>query len=419
MTAGTESDQPRRVFLTGMFDMKNFGDLLFPLVAREALARFAIETVAVSPSGAAIDFEDAERSISFREFLEAGASGNGVLIGGGYIIHCHPMYFLENYAAEGLTDLAGPALWLGATLAASMHDIPIAWNAPGVPHPLPKGRHALIQAALRAADYLSLRDTGSLELIAAPQDLPVKIVPDPIAGIARVCDRKSLDAPFRRFLERKGCARDAQLCAVHARDRSLAGLGAAGLAALIDTFCANQGLTPVLVAVGQAHDDDRTAREIASCMSGPHVMLDDPSSLREIAAVLANSRLYAGSSLHGYIVAAAYDVPGVLIAKPSYRKFSGFLDHTGRAEDLAHDWAPGFALAAQRLREHVPMIPPSVHDALHSHWRTIASELSQPERGRARRNDFLRVWFKEGLQAGNLAWANLPFARPRVLNGKE
>ncbi len=77
-------------------------------------------------------------------------------------------------------------------------------------------------------------------------------------------------------------------------------------------------------------------------MTGPHVLLDDPLGLREIAAAIADAALYVGASFHGYVTAAVYDVPGVMVARPAFRKFGGFLRQTGRMQDLARRLASGF-----------------------------------------------------------------------------
>jgi polysaccharide pyruvyl transferase WcaK-like protein len=329
------------------------------------------------------------------------------------MIHGHKMHFLGEYAADGLRDYAGPGLWLGATLTAAIRDIPVAWNAPGVPHPFARSQHLLVDAAVRAASYCSVRDKGSLELLGPPADGDVHVVPDPVAGIARLWPRNVLVAPFENLLARKGARGDARYLALHFRNRSLAKLGAAAAAAAIEAFCQAQGLVPILVAVGQTHEDDVVAREIASHLTVAHILLDDPVSLVEIASVFGQSALYIGASLHGYIAAAAYGVPAVLVAFPSYRKFQGFLDHTGRSEDLAKDWPSGFAIAKARSNKPVPL-PGRVLDALDEHWKHITRALGDPAHRRGERHAFLQQWLNRGANVGGLAWPHLPYTQRGV-----
>ena len=126
MPPSRQSQTPPRLFLSGMFDMRNFGDLLFPLVARERLCGFepGFEILPVSPTGAATGFADALASVPLAEMMTGETPAHGILIGGGYMIHGHKMHFLGEYAADGLSEYAGPGLWLGATLAAAAAGTP-------------------------------------------------------------------------------------------------------------------------------------------------------------------------------------------------------------------------------------------------------------------------------------------------------
>jgi hypothetical protein len=415
MPSDRQSELPRRVFITGMFDMRNFGDLMFPLIARARLAESGIETVAVSPTGTSTGLPDSMASVSLQEMLAGDTDISGMLVGGGYVIHTHKMLFLDEYQADGLAEYGGPGIWLGATLAAAVRDVPIAWNAPGVPHPFPNNQRLLINAALRATDYASVRDKGSAELLAADGDVHLHVVPDPVASIAQLWQPAMLERSFKSLIERKGGDPQARYFAVHVRNRSLARMGAAGIAKQVDDFSLAQGVCPLLIAVGQTHADDVLAREISSQLQAKHLVLDDPQSLAEIAAAIAFSKLYVGASLHGYVAAAAYGVPGVLVAFPSYRKFDGFLDHTGRMQDLAHNWNDAFDIAARRVQEGTMVrIPRSVLDALDAHWLTLGTQFAAPDNKRAQRHAFLRHWLRTGMAAGGPVWPYLPFVRRNV-----
>ncbi|MGD0864553.1 MAG: polysaccharide pyruvyl transferase family protein [Rhizomicrobium sp.] len=390
--------------------MRNFGDLMFPLIAGHRLSSPGVEIVPVSPTGAATGLAEAMNSIGLEELLTGETPASGILVGGGYIVHSHKMHFLDEYKAEGLANFAGPGLWLGATLAAAIRNVPVIWNAPGVPHPLARNQRGLIDAALRAADCLSVRDRGGLELLAPPEGLQADIVPDTVADIARMWSLQSLAAPFQSFISRKGGDPGARHLALHFRNRSLVKLGAEGAAALIDEFAQAHRLVPILIAIGQTHADDVVAREISRHLRERHIVLDDPIGLREIAAAIGCSSLYVGASLHGYVVAAAYGVPGVLVAQPSYRKFQGFLDHTGRNDDLARDWHQAFDTAAKRVEEGPAVrIPDSVFEKLDSHWNSVGEALASPERRSQQRHEFLQTWIRAGIGAGGPLWAHQPF----------
>jgi polysaccharide pyruvyl transferase WcaK-like protein len=264
-------------------------------------------------------------------------------------------------------------IWLGATLAGALHDVPVVWNAPGVPFPLRRSQAGAVAAAMRAADYVSLRDRGAADLIGAPDDVEVMIVPDTVTDLPRLWPRRQLEADFAGLIARKGGTADDRHVTIHLRRRSVAGVPLAGIAAEIDRFAATTGLVPILVAVGESHDDPALARAISTLITARHVLLDDPRDLREITAALAFAALYVGASLHGYVASVAYGAPAVLLARPSYRKFGGFLEHTGRAADLARDWPGAFARAVVRLDEGTVAFPAGLSERLDAHWQRIAA----------------------------------------------
>jgi hypothetical protein len=395
------------VLLTGMFDMDNYGDLLFPLVAAQRLAEYGFHVMPVAPSAQRAGLEDTMQPGGLAELLSNDPPAAGILVGGGYLLHTSSLDFLEHYETNGSGAWAGAGLWLGATLGAALRDVPIAWNAPGAPHPFTARHQELVDAALRAASYLAVRDHGSAKLLAVPADCPVEVVPDTIAGLARLWSKRQLSTAYHGLLERKRIAPDARLMAVHVRNRSMVNLSPEALSGALGRFASAQGLTPILIAVGASHDDPSVARKLTSHLAVPHVLLDDPVSLQEITAVLAHSAIYVGASLHGYIACAAYDVPGVLVGRPAYHKFSGFLHHIGRLQDLARDWEGALDLAARRIDQpRHSVIPSSVHTALDTHWRSIDAAMREPrERRRAARSDFALALLRAGVRAGGPGWA--------------
>lgn len=164
--------RPGPVLLTGMFDMENYGDLLFPQIAQWRLAALGHDMIAVAPTGHATGLADAMPAMSIADMMSGTGPITGVVVGGGYIIHAHSMDFLEDYQTHGTGTWCGAGLWLGATVAAAIRDVPIAWNAPGVPHPFSMRQRSLVHAALAAASYAAVRDRGSAALLAAPARSP-------------------------------------------------------------------------------------------------------------------------------------------------------------------------------------------------------------------------------------------------------
>lgn len=392
----------KRVFQTGTFDVQNYGDLLFPIIAGFRLKPFNVDILPISPTGFDSGWRDTARAASFISMLNEPGKIDAVLIGGGNIVYAEPTS-LRDYEGA-LSNRAYAGLWFGATLAAAMRNIAVVWNAPGVPTPLTKDvKAAGVIAALRAADYLSVRDEASRENLGASRS-ECSIVPDTAADVARMWPRPTLAPAFKGLIERKLAQPDAKFLAIHIKERSL-DFDHPTMAAAIEQFAGGHGLTPMLIAIGRCHDDHVAARLIARHLRIAHVLLDDPAGLAEIAAAIAHATLFLGASLHGYITCAAYDVPGVVVARPPLAKFGGFLAHTGRPQDLAGDWRTAFALGAERLAEPpARRIPDTLFQALDAHWDRIRAALVAPAPKMLERTRLLRHYVKHGVETRGEAW---------------
>jgi hypothetical protein len=403
----------RDILICGMFDMRNFGDLMFPVVAAHELGRRGFRVRALSPTGTDTGLRDAEPSRPIWAAFEAATPCAGILIGGGYIVHTHRMDMLREYRDGAIGAAAGPAVWLGATLAAALRDVPLAWNAPGVPHPLRSSVRRLAASAFAAADYLSLRDAGSIRMAGLDGHQGVATVPDPILGLAAVWTKADLRPPFGRLCARLGLDRPDRVLAVHVRRRSLGGVTLPRFADDLAAACRTADLTPVMIGLGSAHGDDRIARDVAGELTArgvPAAALDRPEGLRDIAALLAHARAYAGSSLHGYVAAAAYGVPGLLVARPAYRKFDGLVGHLGREADRMADWGSALRRLPAAIDTDPSPLPPAVAARLDRHWDAIATAFrAGSEPGRQRRLAFAALAFAAGLVQDGPDWAMAPF----------
>jgi polysaccharide pyruvyl transferase WcaK-like protein len=394
----------KRVFQTGTFDVQNYGDLLFPLIADFRLKPWNISILPVSPTGFDTGWQDTVPSVPFRAMLNEADAIDAVMIGGGNIVHAGPSY-LRDYEVAGLTGRAYAELWLGASLIGAIRNIPVVWNAPGVPMAMTKELEtAGATLALRAADYVSVRDRSSADLLGKHDAMNSAVVPDTVIELARMWPRASLAPTFKALIERKLAPPEARFLAIHVKERSL-DLTHAELATAIEQFAGSRGLTPLLIAIGPCHDDHLTARRIARHLKLAHVLLDDPVGLAEIASAIANATLYLGSSMHGYITGAAYNVPGAIVARPLLDKFAGFLAHIDRPQDLAVDWRMAFELGAARLAEPPRQcIPDALFEMLDTHWARIRAVVAKPGALMAKRTRFLRHYVKNGVEASGGAW---------------
>jgi polysaccharide pyruvyl transferase WcaK-like protein len=410
----------RRIHITGVSDVHNFGDALFPLIAARRLAPLGYEVVPASPTGAALIWPDAMRSVAIERLLSEQEDSSGLLLGGGHIILADVPSLLFG-SHPGYSAGAIPSLWLGASLIAALRDLPVAWNAPGVFGPLagPELR-ATASAAIGLAGYVAVRDHHSRALLGEQHAMRVNVAPDTALELAALWPRRDLRTAFRRLMERKGMDSDRPLLAVHLRRMDPSEDGVAELAARITAFAASHGVMPALVAIGPDAGDARTHRQLSRHLGVAHLLLDDPLSLREIAALIAHAVYYVGNSLHGYVAAASYGVPGLLVAKPPARRFRGFLEQYGRPQDFARGWGEAFALTATRLQERpAATLPAAIVTGLDRHWAAVAAclALGRAADGEARLA-FLRHYMGLGHRRAGGAWSLLPVASREYAVGR-
>jgi hypothetical protein len=298
-------------------------------------------------------------------------------------------------------------LWLSATQAAALRDIPLVWNAPGVAYPFSGATvDAVLRPALAATDHVAVRDSASAARLGGHA---AQVLPDTAIDLARMWPLASLAPDLQRLRASIGLG-DAPYWVAHLRAAPSDAAALDAAAAGISRIAGATGLLPVLLCIGDALGDGATTRALSARLSVPHARLDDPAGLREVTALLAHARLYAGGSLHGYVAACAYGVPGLIVTRAAYHKFGGFLRWVGRPQDLLRGWDAAAERAAARLAEPAG-IPPAVAAAADAHWAAVLAALGDPARRRTERAALLRELTARGARIGGAAWALAPWTR--------
>ncbi|WP_422002600.1 polysaccharide pyruvyl transferase family protein [Reyranella sp.] len=322
------------IALFGTFDVENYGDLLFPLLVRHALCREGETLNAFSPVGASVPWADA---MAARPVSQAAASRPDLcIVGGGNIVSAETTP-LPAYAPLGTRrPFAYPSLWLGAALVAASSGARLVWNAPGLPAPLRSSwAQELAALAVEACDYIATRDAQSRDWLPAGRD--VAVVPDVALGVSEMWPADGLRQQAEEAFLARGVALPRRWIVFHANRRYLDG-GAERAAAAIARIAVENDAFPVLVAIGPCHGDGVLVTTIASHL-GRCLAVDHPRSLGEVAALIAHSEGYAGSSLHGLITALSYRRPGLAVAQTTMPKFAGFLEQVGMPYRLVEDWS--------------------------------------------------------------------------------
>jgi lipopolysaccharide transport system ATP-binding protein len=174
-----------RVAIVGGFDVSNFGDLLFPLLAAAEL-RQRLDDVQVDAY--------AYRAMSTRTWpyevqpvqrvCADVARCDALVVGGGLIIRGDE-HIAAGYVPTDARIHHPLGLWLIPSLTAKLTGVPVAWNAPGVLDGLPREIAPLVALAGETIDYVAVRDTSSAQRLAAlAPTAEIRIVPDTAFGVA-------------------------------------------------------------------------------------------------------------------------------------------------------------------------------------------------------------------------------------------
>ena len=387
------SERVPRIGIVGTFDLENYGDLLFPILAEfELRERFGDVELrpfsyhAKSPPDWPFAVDSVLRLPELVEDLD------GLLIGGGFLIR------FDKDVAPGY----GPPSdhihhptgnWLTPGLMAQQHGVPVALNAPGLHlNEVPAWAEPLLRQLLVGSGYVSVRDEPSAAALAGVAPVDISVVPDTAFGLGRLLAAEVAPTePASPYVVVQAAASEQPFCqwwADHA-------------AALGDRQAV---LLPVSPVLGESTEPLSAILEAATAapFSGPLT----------IARLVAGADAVIGHSYHLAITALCAGVPVFTPADLSVGKFSALegLDGIHPAPQGADDPA---AFVERLGRADVqPEIEHRVN-RLAGHWDRIAEVMRGDAPPSPRLN---RMW--QSLP-GWLETAAPPPAAPAAPDGRE
>lgn len=170
-----------------------------------------------------------------------------------------------------------------------------------------------VKAALQDADYASVRDRSTLDLVGGPSSR-VELHPDSAAVMADRFPPDWLLAHCRPDVRRIIDAGRPFVCfQLH---RYFADTKLQRFAAELDQLQSRDGIRVVLLPIGRAagHSDQVALKKVRRLMSTPADLPED-LGVFDIMALLAHGVAYAGTSLHGLITAMSFARPYAVLGK--------------------------------------------------------------------------------------------------------
>jgi hypothetical protein len=350
-----------RIGISGTFDVENYGDLLFPLIAEAELSRRLgpIELVR---------FSYAEKSppgwpyrVTPLTELPAMAGGlDGMLIGGGHVIR-FDKDIAAGYAPPSAALHHPTGYWLTPALIAAQQGCPVVWNAPGVFGETPVWAEGLLRLALDASQRVAVRDPQAKQaLMRVAEGADISVVPDTCFGVARLLPARP-SAEFGRLRETLGLTQPYLVVQAVAN---------------MEPFCRMVREHPkqfgqyriVALPVGPVHGDNgailyAALPEILQLPNWPHPLV--------IAELIRHAAGVVGSSLHLAITALACGVP-------AFRPAADFGCKYEVLTDFAHVYAFGAEIDADWFTVRLGAAPPdtavmAANRQLDQHWDAVAA----------------------------------------------
>ncbi|HZH05032.1 MAG TPA: polysaccharide pyruvyl transferase family protein, partial [Myxococcaceae bacterium] len=306
--------------ICGTFDVENYGDLLFPLIAEAELSsRLGAVTLHRFSYHSKAEPEWPFRVEALVDLPRAAQELDGMIIGGGDVVR-----FDKDVAPGYLPPSPGvhhpTGYWLAPALIASQSGLPVAWNAPGVVQEVPEWASPLVTAAVQASAYVSVRDRASQQkLLPFAGGKAIEVVPDSVFGIGRMVRERSPSSSAADL--RKALGLNKPYLVVHAQG---------GSGAFLDWARAHHKALSrfqiVALPVGPVLGDSD-----AHLFDGVRNVVRLPKWPRPltIAEMIRGAEGIVGASLHLAITAVALGVPAFRPALHSGGKYALLSDFEG------------------------------------------------------------------------------------------
>lgn len=310
----SRNQRPWRVGIFGTFDVQNYGDLLFPIIAHIELSKRlgAVEVIAFSYDAKSLQ-EWPYEVVSLTELPRRAHELDAILIGGGFIIR------FDKFVAPGY----GPTedwiqhptgYWLTPALIGAQLGIPVIWNAPGMHcNDLPAWSHPLLSLALQNSAYIAVRDEPTQKALDQfVDDDRVRHVPDTAFALGRYLPSHPATEQARQLRAQLGLKKPYIVIQVTQNLGKLTDHLKRFRSELTDVCVLLLRIGPVL------HDHESF---IDSELTGTYRLPDWPSP-PVIAALISESEGVAGHSYHLAITALCAGVPVFTSSNLSIGKFT-------------------------------------------------------------------------------------------------
>ena len=349
------------VGIVGTFDVQNYGDLLFPLIAQTQLAQRlgAVRILAFSYHRRVRPTWPYEVH-SVTDLPAMIGRLDALLIGGGFIVR-FDKDVAPGYAPPDERVHHPTGYWLTPALLAVQHDVPLVWNAPGMHcNEIPGWAAPLLRIALDSSRYVAVRDAPTQCALRDMTDATVEVVPDTGFGVGSLLHGPACaeSVRVREALDIRGpyilvqAATSSERFVRFVRDNAVA-------------FHDRQFLAvQIAPALGESGS-------IVADLPNVHIVTGWPEPL-VMAELIAHADAVVGHSYHLAITATVAGVPVFTPTTMTAGKYSALAD-IPTIHPMFDSNDPSFEWFASRVgRTSSPSLTAGLLERLDAHWdRTV------------------------------------------------
>lgn len=319
-----------RIAFTGVFDLENYGDQLFPLIFEAEMQKrkmkFQLYLFGVNECNSTLGESRPVYAIRDLEKIHLKEKFDAIIIGGGEIIH---FYAYEHKTDSGeYKKYAIYDLWMQPSIIANKYNIKLIWNAPGIPYDFEGVYKTIISGLVKPIDYLALRTEQSILSLKDCTKNNIIYCPDTGFLVKRLYQLENLKIRCKELLngEKKFAVFHASKLMPEKDQESIRDC----LLSLKE-----KGVEIVLLPMAYTNGDETFLSKFNALCGGRFFEFKIKLSVFDIISVLSQCEVYIGFSFHGAITAFSY---GKTVYSYNYtfnRKTKDLFRIMGREEQYA------------------------------------------------------------------------------------
>lgn len=310
----------------GAFDFDNYGDLLFTDVLEKQLKKRINldEIIYFSPKTCTIPNRDIiTHSVTQLEKIYQENKFDAIVVGGGDLVHLQKIMTYMPHISDEWVWYEVLYMWVIPSIVSWKYNIPLIWNAPGVPLKFSELDKPIVRALCQCIDYISVRDEQAKKVLSAAVDSKkIQVVPDTVLSISKIIKKEELLQIFQNLNMPIDAGKYIFFqCNVSLNDEDID-----NCAKTLLQIQEKTGYQILLQPIGYALGDRENLEKMNRLYPGKFILSNQHRTQYEILALVAHAALYVGTSLHGCITSNAYGVSNIVYNLNHFNKTDGFVE---------------------------------------------------------------------------------------------